>query len=1171
MAEEIVKIIKIQTEDSERTVKGLKQEINDLRDALLNVEKGSDKYEEVLDALIKDEKELTSVMRAGKNEVHAAEGSYNALTQEMASLKKVWKEVTTEAERNKIGAQIKEINDRLKEYDESIGNNQRKVGSYEEALKTLNTHFASQRQELAALKVAMDNLDPSTEAYAQAFERAAEITHNLSERQEQLKYSTADVGDQLSNIQGIGANMAAGFSAINAAMGLFGSQNEDVAKALLKTQQMMALVQGMQGIDGFIKRTKGLSDAMKVWLRGTQAQTAALKTETTATKAQATATNVQATATNTATVAQKGLNAAMKANPIGLILGAVTLLISLLGPLSNLFDKITGKTQRMQESVDKTTAAMKAFDDSIKKLDEKHRLEQIEARLNGISDAQMRILRQDEATEKFNKGFSELQTTISEIYAEFERLGKVVDINIKTLEDWGFSEEQIQAILETTNNIVDTSAQAHEKANRKTIAHSDSIKRLMERLAEAAIVIRNYREEVKTLGDEETEENIAEADRARSIAKNATDSLKSQKQRLTEQYKEEKALLEKYNIDTTNLTKKYYKDLAALAKKGGKEMVSETDKYLKEMEEKYKEWVNTINSNNASSGYLSWLNQYKEALTTYGEGLDVIKQKVQNKDFAEILDEQLKAVTATINSLPGDMEMMITDMSNLIRTSSGNELGPIFEILFPKQGYTELLKDKSGEFVDEFYDEFVTQFLQAGNSGDELNAVILSVGVELQKRRMEKTYELLAGQADENSKKIAEKLNDATVQLFKNKLQPTLQQQVNKLQQELDTQTLDIDFQIDYGSENLENLEVSKVEKQYANVTEQLQLQLDYYNQIIDYVEKNGLLPSKEYEDAKNMITDLSLKLNQAEVNRQKSLSAIRTKYFKEDIEETKSHYEELQHIIENSQNRENNTGSFWKLLSPLDPKKEIEQINELYNTQMKGLVKIRDKWKDRLEQSGLTNDEKIEAEQALAQAEMDIADATLQHDMEVSNKRKDIYLDWVANVSDTIGAIGDLYGSLADYYEADIEAKVKAGELSEEQADKEFKSVKNMRIAEAVLNTIAGSVGTFMQAVATYAPPWGEIIGGISAAAVAASGAAQIAKIKSTDRNSGSSSAAAVTAPTTEVIPQYSYNVTNQQDTDYLRNAVVDGMAQTQLYVSVTDIDNVQNKVKVVDQESTF
>ena len=322
--DEVVKIIKIQTEDSEKTVKGLKQEINDLRDALLNVEKGSDKYNQVVDKLIENEKELTTVMRAGKNEVHAAQGSYNALQNEMSALRKVWKETTDEAKRNEIGARINELNTELKALDESIGNNQRKVGSYEEALKTLNTQFASQRQELTALKTAMDNLDPSSEAYNQAFQRAAEITHNLQERQQQLKYSTTDVGDQLSNIRGIAANMAAGFSAVNAAMGLFGEENEEVAQALLKVQQMMALVQGLEGLDGFIKRTEGLSTAMRSWLKGTKEQTVALKAETTALKG-------ETVATEGAEVAQKGLNAAMKANPIGVIITAVTLLITLFG------------------------------------------------------------------------------------------------------------------------------------------------------------------------------------------------------------------------------------------------------------------------------------------------------------------------------------------------------------------------------------------------------------------------------------------------------------------------------------------------------------------------------------------------------------------------------------------------------------------------------------------------------------------------------------------------------------------------------------------------------------------------------------------------------------------------------------------------------------------------
>ena len=114
----------------DKTVKSLKEEIQNLRDALLNVENGSEEYNKVLDKLISDEKELTSVMQAGKKEVHAATGSYNALSQEMSALKRVWKEVTDEASRNEIGSRINDINNQLKDMDASVGVFNRNVGDY---------------------------------------------------------------------------------------------------------------------------------------------------------------------------------------------------------------------------------------------------------------------------------------------------------------------------------------------------------------------------------------------------------------------------------------------------------------------------------------------------------------------------------------------------------------------------------------------------------------------------------------------------------------------------------------------------------------------------------------------------------------------------------------------------------------------------------------------------------------------------------------------------------------------------------------------------------------------------------------------------------------------------------------------------------------------------------
>lgn len=133
MADEIRKVISI-TVEGDQTVKGLKEEINLLRDALLNTEQGTQEYQDTLNQLIDDQKQLTAVMNAGKKEVEAAAGSYNALQNEMSALKKVWKEVTDEASRNEIGTRILEINNQLKEMDGSIGNFQRNVGDYEGAI-----------------------------------------------------------------------------------------------------------------------------------------------------------------------------------------------------------------------------------------------------------------------------------------------------------------------------------------------------------------------------------------------------------------------------------------------------------------------------------------------------------------------------------------------------------------------------------------------------------------------------------------------------------------------------------------------------------------------------------------------------------------------------------------------------------------------------------------------------------------------------------------------------------------------------------------------------------------------------------------------------------------------------------------------------------------------------
>ena len=138
-------------------------------------------------------------------------------------------------------------------------------------------------------------------------------------------------------------------------MGLFGGENEEVAQALLKVQQAMALVQGLQGIDGFIKRTKGLSQSMGLVTKATQANTVATKANAAASKADAVAKGAEAVATKAAVPAQLSLNAAMKANPIGFIVGLIATLVTAMMLLKDKIMEMIGANEGMSKAFDKVT------------------------------------------------------------------------------------------------------------------------------------------------------------------------------------------------------------------------------------------------------------------------------------------------------------------------------------------------------------------------------------------------------------------------------------------------------------------------------------------------------------------------------------------------------------------------------------------------------------------------------------------------------------------------------------------------------------------------------------------------------------------------------------------------------------------------------------------------
>lgn len=258
-------VLTVDTGNAEKTVKGLKEEIKTLQNTILNLDKGTEEYNDAVRQLQANQRALNEVMGLTRRDAVALEGSYDALTYRMAELKKEWKATNDEARRNELGIEINEINAQLKELDASTGNYQRNVGNYTEAAENA---FANLKQEIRDARNELLNAEEGTEEYNKAMNRLADAQFQLRDMNEQSRYAVADFGEQLSNVTGIASGVVSGFSALQAAFVLCGAESENLQKTMVNLQAAMALVQGLQGLEGIVDRVKGLGKALKALSTG---------------------------------------------------------------------------------------------------------------------------------------------------------------------------------------------------------------------------------------------------------------------------------------------------------------------------------------------------------------------------------------------------------------------------------------------------------------------------------------------------------------------------------------------------------------------------------------------------------------------------------------------------------------------------------------------------------------------------------------------------------------------------------------------------------------------------------------------------------------------------------------------------------------------------------------
>ena len=231
------------------------------------------------------------------------------------------------------------------------------------------------------------DLQPLTTRMGEAEDRLYELANAGKTTSQEYKDLLKSVGDfrkvQISTDMAVDAaattfgqklggalgGVSSGFTAVSGVMGAFGTQSEEVEKALLKVQSAMAIQQGIQGIKESVSSFRELK---AVVVSALTSMTAAKVLNNTANEAGLIVENqtilskgknliisgIQATLTSVLTAAQYAYNLAMSLNPVMIIVVAVTALIAAGYALINMFNDSAEAEEKQNASIKKNTKAL---------------------------------------------------------------------------------------------------------------------------------------------------------------------------------------------------------------------------------------------------------------------------------------------------------------------------------------------------------------------------------------------------------------------------------------------------------------------------------------------------------------------------------------------------------------------------------------------------------------------------------------------------------------------------------------------------------------------------------------------------------------------------------------------------------------------------------------------
>jgi hypothetical protein len=442
------------------------------------------------------------------------------------------------------------------------------AGDTPETLGNLRKEFIESRNEIYKTV-------KGTDEYFIALKKAADVKGEITELNRAIRLLNPE--EKFKAIATIGEGLVGGFTAASGAITLFGTKNEELEKALRRTQGALALLQGVQAFSRGIKGARAFIGVMGITKKITDAQANSARALGAAQEASAEGTKVATTAT-------KGFGSALKATGIGLLISAIAYLITNfddvkkaiqntfpgLGDLGALFDKVKGIVFGFGNAVLKYVVAPFKFIVNLFKGD-------VKAALNGLVD-DLNVVKnfsEGQAKEMENIADEHRKDQIKKETEQTDKLIEVLDARGKDtykLESENFKKKL--SILEKGSKEYEDILQQQaifEAKNLKT--QDDNAKKVQEKREEEA---KKHHEKMLQL---QTEFKALEAKINKAFDESsAADEYKKKIAEITDEQNEEKKKLDSFLKEKVISQVEYNAELLKLNQSAATQIKAVTDK-----------------------------------------------------------------------------------------------------------------------------------------------------------------------------------------------------------------------------------------------------------------------------------------------------------------------------------------------------------------------------------------------------------------------------------------------------------------------------------------------------------------------------------------------------------------------------------------------------------------